>query len=124
MKAAMKAMKKGMKKSSAKKGMKKAMRKKRVSKVGKKWRVFAGLKEKTVGGLKKSDLVRSKSGKVVSKKASLRAKAAFKKNGLFNWMTAVQKARKAMGVKGFCAVGGKTTQGQALLKKARSFYKK
>ena len=39
------------------------------------------------------------------------------------WTTACVKARKALGVKGFCPVGGKTAKGQALLKKVRSFYK-
>ena len=39
-------------------------------------------------------------------------------------IAAVQKARKALGIKGFCAVGGKAGKGKALLAKARSFYKK
>ena len=40
------------------------------------------------------------------------------------WMKAVVQARKAMGIKGFCAVGGKSKQGQALYAKAKSMYKK
>jgi hypothetical protein len=40
------------------------------------------------------------------------------------WCAAVKSARKAMGVKGFCAVGGKTAKGAALLKKVRSIYRK
>ena len=43
---------------------------------------------------------------------------------LKNWNVAVMKARRTLGVKGFCAIGGKTQKGQELLKKARSFYKK
>merc|ERR1719330_67967 len=87
MKAAMKAaMKKGMKKSMRK--MKKA---KKVSIIGRgrlaKSQVFKGRKTRTSGGLKKSDLKRSKNGK---------------------WATAVVAARKSLNVKGFCAVGGKT----------------
>ena len=124
MKAAKKAMK-SMKKRSMKKssGMKRrAMRKKKVSIRGKKWQVFSGKKVKTIGGLKKTDLVKSKSGKVVSKKMSQRGKRVFK--NISGWTKAVQNARKALGVKGFCTVGGKSSKGQALLKKARSFYKK
>ena len=40
-------------------------------------RVFSGKKEKTVGGLKKSDLIRNKRGKVVSKKMSAKAHKGF-----------------------------------------------
>ena len=53
----------------------KAMKKsRRVSKVGRMTSVFSGKKEKTVGGLKKSDLKLNKAGKVVSKKRSEKAK--------------------------------------------------
>merc|ERR1712212_1269833 len=41
---------------------------------GAKARVFFGKKSKTSGGLKKGDLVKSKSGKIVSRKSSERAK--------------------------------------------------
>ena len=101
---------------------------KKVSKIAKgkraKSSVFRGTKEKTSGGLKKSDLTRSKTGKVVSKKASEKAKKNYKKNGLGKWIAAVQKARKDLKIKGFCAVGGNKGQGKALLAKARSYYKK
>merc|ERR1712107_450517 len=105
------------------KAMKKAMKVSKIAK-GKRARyvVFRGSKEKTVGGLKKSDLTKSKTGRIVSKKASLNGKKAYKK--IAGWNTAVQKARKALGIKGFCAVGGAKPQGKALLAKARSFYKK
>merc|ERR1719414_2912195 len=108
MKAAMKA-----KAMQASMKMKKA---KKVSRVGKKWQVLKGTRVRSGGGLKAADLMKNKSGKVVSKKAN----AAGKKN---KWMQAVIKARKALGVKGFAIVGGKSSAGQALLKKARSFYK-
>merc|ERR1719189_524033 len=85
--------------------------------------VFNGKKERTSSGLKKTDLTKSKSGKIVSKKASEQAKMRFKKNGLDKWLAATKQARKALGVKGFCPIGGKTPKGQAFLKKARSFYK-
>merc|ERR1711881_537129 len=100
--------------------MRRMKRAKRVSVIGRgklaKSQVLKGRKVKTVGGLTKSDLTKNKSGKVVSKKKSLQGK----KN---RWTAACAKARKALGVKGFCAVGGKSKQGQELLKKARSFYK-
>merc|ERR1712063_146555 len=117
MKSAMKAMK-SMKKKSAMK----------VSKIargrGAKARVFKGSKEKTASGLKKSDLVRNKNGRVVSKKSSIRAKKTYQKNGLAKWTKAVQQAEKSLGIKGFQIIGGKTSKGQALLKKARSLFKK
>merc|ERR1712112_18746 len=125
--------KSSMKKSSMKKSMKKAAKsgmKRRAMKVSKiakgkraKSSVFRGTKVKTSGGLKKTDLVKNKNGKVVSRKASERSKKIIKKNGLDKWFKAVSAARKALGVKGFCPIGGKSAPGQALLKKTRSLYK-
>merc|ERR1712224_850954 len=60
---------------------------------------FNGTKEKTMSGLKKSDLIKSKSGKIVSKKQSANGKKAYAH--IKGWTVAVQKARKALGVKGF-----------------------
>merc|ERR1712003_367158 len=101
----------------------KAMKVSKIAK-GKRARVsvFLGKKEKTISGLKKTDLTKSKTGKIVSKKASAQGKKAFKR--ISKWSDSVKKARKALGVKGFVAVGGKSKAGQALLSKARSFYKK
>jgi len=83
----------------------KAKKAKRVSKIAKgrlaKSQVFKGRKAKTVGGLKKSDITRNKHGKYVSKKMSRRGKQS-------GWIKAVMRARKAMKVTGFCAVGGKS----------------
>merc|ERR1712007_120296 len=86
------------------KRMKKAMKVSIIAKGrGALARVFSGKKAKTVGGLKKSDLVKNKAGKVVSKKRSLLGK----KNGhIKKWTAAVAKARKALGLKGFCPCGG------------------
>merc|ERR1739848_896417 len=104
---------------------KKAMKVSKIAKGrGAKARVFSGKKEKTASGLKKSDLTRNKQGKIVSKKSSIRAKRTYQKNGLAKWTKACQQARKAMGIKGFQAIGGKTAKGQALLKKARSIFRK
>merc|ERR550514_2071157 len=99
----------------------KAMKAKRVSKIAKGKRAFAsvwlGGKEKTQSGLKKSDLMKSKSsGKLVSKKASAAGKKAYK--NIKDWTAAVQKARKELGVKGFVAI----KKGSALYKKAKEFY--
>merc|ERR1712243_61004 len=104
--------------------MKKAA--KRPSKIAKgrgaKARVFSGKKEKTSGGLKKSSLIRNKHGRVVSKKMHAQGKKAYK--NVQKFANAVKAARKALGIKGFVPIGGKTSKGQALLKKARSIYKK
>merc|ERR1719277_1386699 len=112
---AMKAMKKVMK------AMKKVMK---VSKIGKgklaKALVFRGSKEKTVGGLTKSNLIKNKAGRVVSKGRSATAKKAFATSALKRWCDATKKARKELNVKGFCPVGGKTAQGRALYAKVKS----
>merc|ERR1739846_58414 len=94
----------------------------KVSKIAKGKRarlsVFSGRKEKTASGLTKAQLVKSKSGKIVSKKASAAGKKAYK--NIQAWTKAVQQAKKALGVKGFCIVGGKTAEGKALYAKAKA----
>ena len=101
---------KAMKAMAAMKAMR-AMKKKAVSKIAKgrmaKVVVFRGSKEKTSGGLTSTDLIKNKYGRIVSKKASLRAK----KNNYI-------KARKALGLKGFVAI----KKGSALYKKAKELY--
>merc|ERR1712226_1668220 len=96
------AMKKAMKKS-AMKAMKKAMKTKVVA-TGSlaKFLVFRGSRTKTSGGLKKTDLKKNKSGKIVSAKMS----AAGKKNyaNIRGWVQAVTKARAALKVKGFVVI--------------------
>merc|ERR1711988_95176 len=85
----------------------KAMKKKKVSKIAKgrmaKVVVFRGSKAKTIGGLTQSDLVKNSRGKIVSKKASAYAKKVRYAN-IKSWIVAVQKARKALGIKGFVAI--------------------
>merc|ERR1719147_619294 len=99
---------------------------KRVSKVargrGAKSRVWSGSKVRTVGGLTKSALGKNKQGKIVSKKLSAHGKKQYK--NISKFAAATKAARKALGIKGFVPVGGKTTKGQALLRKIRSIYKK
>merc|ERR1712173_195105 len=89
-----------------------AKKPKRTPLVGKKWQGGNGTRTKTVGGLMKKDLMKSKSGKIVSKKLASRGKAMLKKNGLGKWTKAVQQVRKEMGLTGFVAI-----------KKGTPFYK-
>merc|ERR1712072_1363169 len=94
----------------------KAMKKKSVSKIARgrmgKSMVLRGSKAKTTGGLTAKDLVKSKSGKIVSKK-----KSAFGKKS--PWILAVKKARAALKIKGFCAI----KKGTPLYTKAKEFFK-
>merc|ERR1712107_823787 len=75
--------------------------------------VFAGNTAKTQSGLKKSDLVKNKSGKVVSKKNSARGKAS-------PWIAAVKAARAALKIKGFSAI----KKGTPLYNKAKELTRK
>ena len=98
--------------ATRRKVVRKAKKAKRVPKVGKKWQVWNGTRERTVGGLRKKDLMRSKSGKIVSKKLAQKGRSLMKKNGLGKWTKAVQQVRKDMGITGFVAI-----------KKGTAFYK-
>merc|ERR1719230_2518211 len=113
-------MAKAMKAMAAMKAMR-AMKKKAVSKIAKgryaKSVVFRGTKAKTYTGLTKADLVKSKRGKIVSKKQHALGKALYAKHAKA-WISAVQKARKALGVKGFVAI----KKGTPLYNKAKELY--
>merc|ERR1719509_111772 len=113
----MKAKRSAMKAKSASGMKRKAMK---VSKIARgrmaKSQVFKGRKEKTGGGSTKADLKKNKHGKVVSKKMSA-------KSSRLAWPKAVVAARKALGIKGFLPVGGKTPAGKRLLEKTRALYK-
>ena len=90
----------------------KAMRRKAMKKVSArlaKRHAFFGKIGKTASGLKKGDLVKNKSGKIVSKKMSAKGK----KNP---WILAVGKARKQLKIKGFSVV----KKGTPLYKLAKS----
>ena len=108
-----------MKAMAAMKAMR-AMKKKAVSKIAKgpmaKSVVFRGTKAKTYTGLTKTDLFKNKRGKIVTKKSSANGKKQYA--NIKGWTVAVQKARKALGVKGFVAV----KKGTALYKKAKELY--
>merc|ERR1711985_205769 len=98
-----------------------AMKKKAVSKIAKgrfaKSVVFRGTKAKTRSGLTKSDLVKNKRGKIVTKKQHAKGKALFATHAKA-WVSAVQKARKALGLKGFVAI----KKGTPLYNKAKELY--
>merc|ERR1712203_291733 len=115
---------KAMKTMKAIKAMK-AMKGKRVSKIahGKmsKALVFRGSKEKTVGGITKSGLMRNRYGRIVSRKQSAAAAKRAKSSGFGAWTKAVGRARKELGLKGFVAIGGKSAAGKALYAKAKAF---
>merc|ERR1719323_2865112 len=115
-----------MKAMKAMKAMKtmKAMKVKRTSIIARgklaKALVFRGSKQKTSGGLTKDTLTKNKDGKIVSKAKSARAKKDWAKSALKKWVDAVKQARKALNVKGFCAVNGKTATGKAVYAKAKA----
>merc|ERR1711900_104122 len=98
---------------------------KRVSMIAKGKRprvvVFHGTKAKTATGLTKSDLMKNSYGKIVSKKASANGRKRYG-NTIKGWIQSLSKARKALNLKGFVAVNGKSAQGKALYAKAKSFY--
>jgi len=93
--------KKAMKAIKKAKALMKTMKK--VTKVGTKSQVLKGSKVKTKGGMKASDLMKNKHGKVVSKKKHLQGKKAYEKH-LAKWSEACSKARKELGLKGFVAI--------------------
>merc|ERR1712039_1170937 len=105
-------------------GAMKVMKAKKVSKIakGKNARavVFRGEKEKTATGLTKAKLMKNKNGKIVSKAASAHAKKLYANSGIKAWAEAVKKARKALNLTGFVAIGGKSATGKALYAKAKA----
>merc|ERR1712019_16547 len=98
-------------------GRKRVVRRRRkarkVSIRGSKVQVFRGTRLKTKSsGQTKSDLIKNKRGRIVSKKVHAKGKRIFKKNGLDKWVKAFMQARKNLGLKGFVAC-----------KKGTKFYK-
>merc|ERR1712046_299626 len=100
---AMKTMKTSMKKKAMKKSVIAKGKRARAS-------VWSGSKSKTYTGLKKGDLMKNKSGKLVTKKSHAAGKKAYK--NISKWTKACQAARKQLKIKGFTPVGGKTPNGQ------------
>merc|ERR1719486_1238622 len=95
-------------KATGMKGMK-AMKSKK-SKIARgsraKWVVLKGGKEKTASGLKATDLMKNKRGKVVSKKAASSGKRAYAL--IKSWVSCLVQARKELSITGFVAVNGKS----------------
>merc|ERR1711877_65619 len=120
---AMKSMKKAMKAMKSMKAMKKAMKVSVIAK-GKRAKaaVFAGGKEKTSSGLTKAKLMKSKTGKIVSKQKSSSAKKNYAGSKAQAWANACKKARKELGCKGLVPFGGKSAAGKALYAKAKAIY--
>merc|ERR1711904_587061 len=106
--------------------MRKVMKKKSItkSKIARgrfaKSMVFKGRREKTVGGLTSTSLMKNKRGKIVSKKQSANGKRAYK--NVENWTKAFMQARRILHVQGFHAINGGSLQGKALYFKAKAFY--
>merc|ERR1712053_53674 len=82
-------------------------------------KVWNGTAKWTKGGLTKDDLMLNKRGKVVSKKMFKRGEAL---KGASGWMEAVVKARKELGITGFCLLN-RGAQGVALYKRAKELHK-
>merc|ERR1739848_300377 len=78
-------------------------------------KVWNGTSKFTKGGLTKADLMINSRGKVVSKKAHANGQRLKKTS---TWMTAVMKARKELGITGFCLMN-RGAQGVALYKRAK-----
>jgi len=88
----------------------------RVRVRGSRRQVWNGSRHHTNSGHNKSHLMKNKTGKVVTKKSHAAGKRAYK--NIRGWTQAVSKARKALGITGFCAV----KKGTPLYIKAREFY--
>jgi len=80
------------------------MTKKAVSKIAKgryaKAVVFRGTKAKTYNGLTKSDLLKIKCGRLMTKKQQSKGMQLYSTCGK-QWIASVQKTRNALGVRGF-----------------------
>merc|ERR1712154_756150 len=98
-------------------------RKRRARKVsirGTRAQVFRGTRQKVkTTGQTKGDLMKSKSGKIVSKKKHAHGKRVYKKNGISKWNQAFMQARKNLGIKGFQAI----KKGSKLYKETMRLYK-
>merc|ERR1712043_78368 len=102
-------------------GVMKSMKKSKIARGPRaKWIVLKGGKEKTASGLKITDLMKNKRGKVVSKKAASSGRRAY--THIKVWVDCVVQARKELGMTGFVPVNGKSPQGKALYAKAKVMY--
>merc|ERR1719225_1087991 len=92
----------------------------RTSVRGSRAQVWKGTRQKVkTTGQSKSELMKNKRGKIVSKKANAAGKRIYKKNGLGKWTKAFMQARKNLGLKGFVAC----KKGTKFYKEAMRLYK-
>merc|ERR1711879_983027 len=81
--------------TSRRKVVRRRRKARKVSTRGSKVQVFRGSRLKTKSsGQTKSDLMKNKRGRIVSKKAHAKGKRIFKKNGLDKWVKAFMHAKK------------------------------
>merc|ERR1711941_6850 len=91
----------------------------RVTIRGSRSQVWRGTKQKTKSsGMTKSQLMKNKRGKIVSKKAHAAGLRKWKRNGLSKWAAAFKQARKNLGVKGFKPI----KKGTALYRETKRIY--
>merc|ERR1719420_2034720 len=95
---------------------KKPARVTKKSQTGSRRQVWNGTRTYTKGGLVKSQLIKNKNGRIVSKKA-----ASSKHNTTNKWMAACKQARAALNITGFVTMN-KGAQGVALYKKTKELY--
>merc|ERR1712217_23444 len=107
--------------SRKKRVVKRRRKARKVSVRGSRAQVFHGTRMKVKGtGHMKSDLMKSKSGKIISKKAYKAGQKAWKRNGLDKWSQAFSQARKNLKITGFVAC----KKGTKLYKETMKLYKK
>merc|ERR1712034_104297 len=95
-------------------------RKPRTSIRGTRAQVWRGTRTKVkTTGQTKTDLMKSKSGKIISKKAYKAGQKAYKRNGLSKWTKAFMQARKNLKLTGFVAC----KKGTKFYKEAMRLYK-
>jgi hypothetical protein len=83
--------------------------------------VWLGSKQKTSGGLSKSDLMLNRAGKLVSKKKSRIAKRNFVDNHLDLWIDAFMEVRDELQLKGFTKMKQRgSAMEQAIFKQTHS----
>merc|ERR1711879_846920 len=102
------------------KTVRKRRARKRVSIRGTRAQVFRGTRQKVkTTGQTKSDLMKNKRGKVISKIKHAQGKRTYKKNGIDKWTKAFMQARKNLGVSGFVPL----KKGSKLYKETMKLYK-
>merc|ERR1711964_403879 len=83
---------------------------------GSKRQVWNGSRKKTKSAMTKSSLTKNKRGLIVSKKKSRNMKRRMNAKG--SWVHCVMRARKELGITGFCAI----RKGTPLYTRARELY--